>query len=90
MSEQFSVSGTERSAQVNKPRVSLSIYQWLQAFERVKSLPEGTQLGEYRLDYILDAPHPPSIWLKHRVNKKLQGHGVRLGDPLIHELVGYI
>ena len=90
MSEQFSVSGTERSAQVNKPRVSLSIYQWLQAFERVKSLPHGTRLGEFTFNYVLDDPHPKSVWLTHRVNKKLQGRGVRLGDPLIHELVGYI
>ena len=90
MSEPFSVSGTERSAQVNKPRVSLSIYRWLQAFERMKSLPQGTRLGEFTFNYVLDDPHPKSVWLTHRVNKKLQGRGVRLGDPLIHELVGYI
>jgi hypothetical protein len=69
-----------------KPRVSLSTYQWLQAFERMKSLPAGTKLGEFTFSHVLDDPHPPSVWLTHRVNKKLQHRGIRLGDPLIFDL----
>ena len=73
-----------------KPRVSLSTYQWLQAFERVKALPEGTMLGAYELDFVLDDPHPPSVWLKYRADKKLQRKGIRLGDPLLIELASHI
>ena len=83
-------SGDERSAQVNKPRMSLAEYEWRMAFERVKALPAGTKLGDYELDFVLDDPHPLSVWLKYRADKKLQRKGIRLGDPLLIELASHI
>ena len=87
MSEPVVASGEERSA---KPHVSLNTFLWLQAFERVKALPAGTTLGAYELDFVLDDPHPLSVWLKYRADKKLQRKGIRLGDPLLIELASHI
>ena len=57
---------------------------WLEAFAIVKAMPHGTRLGAYKLDFVLDDPHPRSVWLKdkHRTAKV-----IREGDPLLIELV---
>ena len=82
-----------------KPRVSYSAVfgdpnaSWMVAFDKLKSLPEGTKLyardKQFTLDHVLDAPHPPSIHLKHRVHGRLQSWIVRRGDTLMTELSPY-
>lgn len=73
-----------------KPRVTLAELRWLQAFATFRGLPDGTKLRaderEFVLDWVCDEPHPPSVWLKHRVNGRLTPYICRKGDPLIHEL----
>ena len=60
---------------------------WLEAFALVKAMPHGTRLGAYKLDFVLDEPHPRSVWLTYRENKKQAAKGLREGDPLLIELV---
>lgn len=73
-----------------KPRISYADLQWQQAFARLKDLPQGTKLKagerEFVLDHVWDDPHPPSLELKYREDKKLKKYTVRRGDPLMLEL----
>lgn len=82
--------GESAAARPNKPRVPFAELAWVCAFNRLKALPRGTKLYargiEFKLDGFLDDPHPPSLWLKYRENRKQHDYIVRRGDPLMIEL----
>lgn len=77
-----------------KPSVSYSDFaeqRWREAFNRIKSAGEGAKFNllgiEVELDFVLDDPHPPSLWLKWRDDEgKLQRGGMRRGNPMLLEM----
>lgn len=73
-----------------KHRIPYADLPWFQAWERIKTLPEGTKLYakgvEFTLDHVWDEPHPQRLELKYRRDKKLHTCHVRVGDPLLLEL----
>ena len=78
-------------AMTDKPRILLADYQWLMAFEKFKGLPRGTRLEAeglpFKFSHDLDDPHPPSLWLTYRQDKKQHEAIIRKGDKVIFELV---
>jgi hypothetical protein len=78
-------------SKVMKPRVTYADLQWHQAYERIKALPAGTKFNvdgvEVVLDWVCGDPHPPSVWLKARIDGKLKHYICRRGDPLLVEMM---
>lgn len=75
-----------------KPRITYADMQWLQAFNKWKSLPPHTKIickdgEEVELEFVQDDERwPMSLWLKVPTEGKPQLFILRLGDPMIHEL----
>ena len=82
---------TETAQGSVKPRVSLEDYKWLMAFERFANVKAGTLIEakglEFKFSHTLSSPHPPSVWLTYRKDKKQHQHICRMGDQIIFELV---
>ena len=64
----------------DKPKISYGEFRWMQAFEKIKALGEGSNVGGWEIFWIHEDPH--WVQLKGKDGKRM----VRKGDVLLIEL----